>query len=320
MRLSLDFFNDLHVLVIGDVMIDQYMNGNVFRKSPEADIPVLENVTLLKKLGGAANVAKNIFHLGAKASLLSVCGDDNNQEHLLSLLKKYQISAYLIKDSDRQTTIKTRVFADKTQLVRVDQEDKQELSEKINNQLLESFENILKKEQIDILLLQDYNKGVLGKQNISKLIKMAKSKGIFIAVDPKVDNFYEYKEVELFKPNLKELNTQFPNAPTEKGFNVVGAKILAEKVRSEIVAKTILVTLSEHGAMLLTETESYYKATKTIDVVDVCGAGDAVMAVTAMAMFKGIENDEILELCNETGRIVCEKTGVESIHISELNI
>ena len=320
MRLSLDFFKDLHVLVVGDVMIDQYMNGNVFRQSPEANIPVLENVSLLKKLGGAANVAKNIVHLGAKASLLSVTGNDSNYDHLVGLLNNQQIAAHLIKDPERQTTIKTRVFADKTQLVRVDQEDKHDLSEEKNKELLQKYQDILANEKIDILLLQDYNKGVLNKGNIETLIEIAKSKGVFVAVDPKIANFYAYKNVDLFKPNLKELMGQFPNENLSGDFNVALVKKLAEIVRSEIVAKTILVTLSEHGAMIMDKKESYYKAAKTIEVVDVCGAGDAVIAVCAMTMQKGLSKEEILELCNETGRIVCEKTGVESIHISELNI
>ncbi len=318
MQVDMAIFSDLHILILGDVMIDQYMHGNVYRQSPEADIPVLEDVRTEKKLGGAANVAKNIHHLGAKASLLSVCGEDSHQDTLQTLLKQHQIEAHIIADSTRQTTVKTRVFADKNQLIRVDQEDKHAISEEINHQLLQRFEAIIEQSKIDILILQDYNKGVLHQKNIGAIIQRAQSKEIFIAVDPKVQHFYEYEGVDLFKPNMKELFQQFPSEAIQNSFDLSVVKKLAKKVQTQIASKTILVTLSEHGAMLCTESESYYKAAKSIEVVDVCGAGDAVIAVIAMAMYKGIESEELLDLCNETGRIVCEKTGVASIHISEL--
>ena len=318
MKLTKDTFSDLHVLVIGDVMIDQYLHGQVFRKSPEADIPVLENVLTEKKLGGAANVAKNLVALGAKATLLSVCGDDHNQILLGQLLEQEGINSRLISDPSRKTTVKTRVFSDRQQIVRVDEEDQHDIGEYINESLIGYLEEIIRAAKIDVIILQDYNKGVLCQKNIRRIISIAKEAEIFIAVDPKNKNIVEYRSVDLFKPNLNELANHYPNLSLQEDFQLNVVTKMAEALREEIAARTILVTLSDHGAMILTDKDSYYKDAEIIDIVDVCGAGDAVIAICAMLLLKGINGDELLTYCNQTGRIVCQKTGVAPIHINDL--
>ena len=318
MKLDKTIFNGINVLVIGDVMIDQYMQGLVRRKSPEADIPVLEDVSIRSELGGAANVAHNIKLLGANPSILSVIGQDIPGQKIENMLAFKEIESYLIPDPSRQTTVKTRVYKGKEQLIRVDRENKHDLHPGIDLIFMDKLKSILLSNSVDIIILQDYNKGVLHQNNISAIINLAKEHKIFISVDPKVNNFDLYRDIDLFKPNLNELMTNLDNQEIsdmkiEEILSIVNIK------KTIIAATTFLLTLSDRGAMILDKEGSCYKNALPLDIVDVCGAGDAVISIATLGQFKGIGKEKILQLCIETGKIVCEKTGVSGISIDELN-
>ncbi len=307
-----------NILVIGDVMVDQYMKGVVRRKSPEADIPVLDQVTTIMEPGGAANVSLNAIILGSKATLIGVIGNDEKGLKLQSILEEKSISTEFIKDNTRPTTVKTRVFDGNKQLIRIDDESTIDCSEEIQKELIQKVKEIVNKEKFDIAILQDYNKGVLTKNTISKIIAILKSKNIFIAVDPKKKNFECYMDVNLFKPNMNEmLFWAKMDAKTEFDKNFI--EKIGKNLRSEIASTTLLVTLSEHGAMYFSKKASYYKEAIPMEVVDVCGAGDAVILVAAMADFQNLNPSEVLEYCVKTGKIVCGKVGVSGITSVELH-
>ena len=318
MTLDKSIFNDINVLVIGDVMIDQYMQGQVHRKSPEADIPVLENVSIRSELGGAANVANNIKLLGAKPCVLSVIGQDIPGQKIENMLELNGIERFLIPDPSRQTTVKTRVYNGKEQLIRVDRENKHDLRTNINLIFMDRLSSILKAQKIDIIILQDYNKGVLNENNIEPIIKLAKAHKVFISVDPKVRNFNLYKHVDLFKPNLNELMTNL-NKQSISGLEIDEIESLVSAKKAMIAATTFLLTLSDRGAMILDNEGSMHMNALPLRLVDVCGAGDAVISIATLCQFKGFKKEKILQLCIETGKIVCEKTGVSGISIDELN-
>lgn len=319
MQITKDLFKDIRVLVIGDVMIDQYMFGEVFRNSPESPlIPVLENVKLESKLGGASNVACNIKLLGAQVELLTISGEDNNSLKLNALLNDNNIPTHIIADSSRPTTVKTRVFKGLEQLIRVDQESTQDISEEIANLLIKKLTKILQSKKIDILILQDYNKGIFTEYSIHEIIKVAHEYNLYISVDPKHNNFLAYKNVNLFKPNLNELLHQFENTKNISSTSKDEIENYSKKIIDIISCKTFLVTLSDKGAMILQDRESIYQQVNKIDIVDVCGAGDAVISVATLLDFLNFPPHEILNYSNKTGRIVCQKTGVAGISVEEL--
>ena len=309
---------EFNILVIGDVMIDQYMKGVVKRRSPEADIPVLEEVRTISEPGGAANVAMNASLLGSKVTLVGVTGEDQGAKKLRKILSEKSIRAEFITDTTRPTTVKTRVFNGPNQVVRVDEESTDDCSSYITKLLEARIKEVISKEKYDIAILQDYNKGVFHKENISNIVQILKSNGIFIAVDPKKKNFNYFSGVDLFKPNLSEMLHWMGRSTSDK-FDLHEVKKLAKALYDEIACTTLLVTLSEHGALLLQGDTSVYKKSIPLDVVDVCGAGDAVITVGSMAKFQNLTNEIILEYCVKTGRIVCEKVGVNGITSAELH-
>jgi len=316
MQLSKEIFKSKKVLIVGDVMIDQYMMGTVYRNSPEADIPVLEDVKINAEPGGAANVAINIKNLKAQAEIISVTGDDTESETLKSKLVEQGIKTHFLKDPGRKTTVKTRVFRDNQQLIRVDREDKKPLEDQINKLFLDEIEFLLNSEEFDIMILQDYNKGVLHKKNISTIINLARAKNLFIAVDPKFENFNQFQNVDLFKPNLVELLSGY--GAEESFSNIEQIRDIASDVRKSLNSVHLLVTLSEKGALLLNSKNSTHLPAEKVEIVDVCGAGDAVIAISSLALESGMSPNDTLRLCIQTGKIVCSKTGVAGASIEEL--
>ncbi|HKK78000.1 MAG TPA: PfkB family carbohydrate kinase, partial [Phaeodactylibacter sp.] len=204
-------FEQQNILVVGDVMIDRYLEGQVDRISPEAPVPVVRMQQQSSRLGGAANVALNLKALGATPYLCSVTGQDEAGTELMSLLPNHQLSTKgLYTSQERCTTVKTRIIAGAQQMLRVDREDTQELSAKENEALLKRIVELLETKSIHAILFQDYNKGVLSYHLIREVILEAIKRDIPTAVDPKFDNFWAYKRVSLFKPNLKEIKAQLP--------------------------------------------------------------------------------------------------------------
>ena len=306
-------FNQMNVLIIGDVMIDGYVWGKVDRISPEAPVPVLSVAKKEDRLGGAANVALNIQSMGAKPILCSVIGDDENGKKFIALLNDLNISAEgILQSKDRITTLKTRVIKDQQHLLRIDEEIDQPLNLQEENNFIENVKNIIASHKIDVIIFQDYDKGVLTNHNIEKLISIAQNAGIKTVVDPKKRNFLTYKNVGLFKPNLKELKDglkiEFNHLSDDQ---LVAA---SKELKNKINANAVLITLSEHGVFLM-DSENNYKIPAHIrNISDVSGAGDTVISVAALCYAGEMPNEKIAAIANLAGGLVCEKVGVVPIN------
>ncbi len=302
------------VLVVGDVMIDTYYTGSVNRVSPEAPVPVLDLDTITHKLGGAANVASNISALGAKAMLLSVTGNDATAQQLQALLTQQNITAHLIVDESRCTTQKTRYIAQQNQLLRVDNETKTELVPAIENELIARFLTILTTSTIDAVIIEDYNKGVLTPKVINELINACAANKIKVFVDPKKDNFFEYKNVTVFKPNLKEIVAALQLKTTDEET----IKKVATDLRAQLNSQLVMVTLADKGILIASAENTGIIPAKKRSVADVSGAGDTVIAATALCSLQNLSWYETATLSNLAGGVVCEKMGVVTISSQEL--
>ena len=298
-------------------MLDSYLFGTVDRISPEAPVPVVDFTSKKIKLGGAANVATNIKNLGGTPILCSVIGNDKKGDIFISLLKDMKIiTDYIYQSENRITTDKTRIIGNNHQMIRIDEEITSDLDDD-QEKFISIICNALEYEEIDCVLFQDYDKGVINENLIKKIIKKSKSLNIPIAVDPKKKNFSYYNNINLFKPNFKEFKEGLNLKITDKNQLLKkGSEILHHKG-----IETVFITLSEDGIFL-----SYKKNENIIskiipgtprDVVDVSGAGDTVISVATM-LFNDIDIEEIAKISNIAGGIACEDVGVVSINKEEL--
>jgi rfaE bifunctional protein kinase chain/domain len=307
----------LNVLIIGDVMIDFYLFGDVHRISPEAPVPVVEITEKQHRLGGAANVALNIRTLGARPILLSVVGKDSTGNRLIEMLKKEGIKPSIARFEGRVTSLKTRLFHKDKQVVRFDEEDVDYLNPAQEQVMINRFLKILSGDKIDIIILQDYNKGLLTQSFIKQILLHATKKGIPVAVDPKGKNFFEYQNVDLFKPNLIE----FSNAVGSRldGKCEVSLRKAAEKLRKRNRFKNLMVTLGNKGIFCFGQDgNSFIVAAKKIKAADVSGAGDTVISIATLAFAKRYSLKEIARLANKGAAAVCKKVGVATVTSKEL--
>jgi len=308
-------FNSLKVLVIGDVMIDSYLWGKVDRISPEAPVPVVNLKKTEKRLGGAANVAVNVKSLGAKPILCTVIGNDEEGKGLVSLLEE---SGYptegLVFSSKRKTTVKHRIIAGSQQLLRLDSEDDHELLEEDNVALIKRAKTLL--EKVDVLIFEDYDKGVLSSENIEKIIVEAKKLKVPVVVDPKKRNFLAYKNVDLFKPNLKELKEGLNIQCDPTRFDDLRQAV--NKLGQKLNQKYALITLSEHGAYLASDENEVYIPAHKRNISDVSGAGDTVISVASLCLALKLPMEQIVQLSNLAGGLVCEYVGVVPIEKTKL--
>jgi len=302
-------FEGMKVLIIGDVMVDSYMFGKVDRISPEAPVPVVSVTHKEDRLGGAANVAINIQALGAKPYLCSVIGDDTEGHLFLKLMKGLHMSPDgIVKVKSRITTVKTRVIGNNHQLLRVDEEQSDDISADESGLLADAFKNLVEKEKIDVIIFEDYDKGVLYPELIERILDMASRKSIPVAVDPKKKNFSAYHHVALFKPNLQELKTGLKTDIDRLSKESLDAA--AERYRKEKNIDRMMVTLSEAGVYIADENQSLIVPAHVRNISDVSGAGDTVISVAALCMAAGATSAEIASLSNLAGGLVCEKIGV----------
>ena len=298
-------------------MIDAYTLGKVNRVSPEAPVPIVSLEKQEERLGGAANVALNLQALGATPLLCSVVGNDRHGKRLCELMAEQNMSVNgIVKSDDRVTTVKTRVIGNNQHLLRIDAEDTHSLTLQEEAPFIAAVKQMLQTEQIDALIFEDYNKGVLSVKVIESLIAEAKAKGIPTTVDPKKTNFLAYKGVTLFKPNLKELkegvgvSCSFANRPD---FDRAIA-ILEQELQNDIT----FVTLSENGVYIKKESAEKHVPAHIRSILDVSGAGDTVISVATLCLAAGCSIETIAELSNLAGGLVCEKSGVVSISPGEL--
>ena len=310
----LDDLKNLRVLVIGDVMLDRYLRGTADRQSPEADVAILDHETTTTKLGGAANVAMNYRTLTSNVSLLSVCGQDTPADECRELLEDANIEHFLIPDEHRPTTVKTRIITKEKHLLRVDFETTVEVSGEILSALNLQLEAVMNSRRPNLIVIQDYNKGLLTKEFINSIIKKAKANNIFIAVDPKITNFWEYKDVSFFKPNLRETEIALNRELESDQDFLDAARILRDKLPADMVA----LTLSERGILLFDGKNESHREVLPVNIVDVCGAGDAVLVITSLMAYKGYSMDEIGDIGNLVGAQVCQISGVGLIDTSVL--
>jgi len=305
----------LKVLVIGDVMVDSYIWGKVSRISPEAPVPVVLAEKKEKRLGGAANVALNVQALGATPIPCAIVGDDINGEFFLNRLKERGIpSKGVITSRERETTVKERVLSGSHQLLRVDSESDKEMSHIEQKAMLAHIKNLLP--ESDVVIFQDYDKGVINKTIIAETIKSANELNIPTVVDPKKRNFLDYKGTTLFKPNLKELREgmEIDVNPEDMDSIKAGAQALQDALECQMV----MVTLSEHGVYIKDNGESHLIPAHVRQISDVSGAGDTVISVVACGLAAGLEAHKTAALANLAGGLVCEHVGVVPIDKSDL--
>ena len=304
-------FKQKRILVIGDVMIDAYLRGNVNRVSPEAPVPIVSLQKEEDRLGGAANVAINLVAMGASAIICSVIGKDKSGDKMVELLKENNISSEgLIFSSNRQTTVKTRIIGNNQHLLRVDSEQTDDINKIEEEQLISKVESILKGE-IDAIIFEDYNKGVLTENTIQRIIALANAKGIYTTVDPKNKNFFAYKNVSLFKPNLKELKEGVGMNFSFSDKDQFEKAVL--KLEEKLENKVSFITLSEHGVFIKDNNSQHYISAHIRNIADVSGAGDTVISLATLCLTAGLSIKEIAEVANLAGGLVCEKSGVVSI-------
>lgn len=303
-------FNGIKALVIGDVMIDAYSIGVVERMSPEAPVPVVNVKRRSNRLGGAANVALNLKALGATPIVCSVVGEDAHAALLLQLMQEHGLDTRgIIQSSERITTVKHRVLNGDKQMIRIDEEDTHELSQAEYDGFYEAIRELTNRMEFDIIILQDYNKGVLSKTLIQSVLKMAHDKDIPVAVDPKRQNFLAYQGVTLFKPNAKELR----EGMGMKAETLDELKEAAMKLQEQLHCQNLMVTLSQQGAMILSQNDFYHVAACPRHIVDVSGAGDTVLSVAALCTALKMDPKTTVTLSNIAGGLVCEQVGVVPI-------
>lgn len=307
--LILQKFENQHIVIVGDVMIDRYLTGSVSRISPEAPVPVVFHRNTEDRLGGAANVALNVQALGGIPLLCSVAGNDADGDGLRNtILPANNISsAGIITTEDRKTTVKTRVLGNNQQMLRIDSEDLHDLNEQDSARLLATVREMLEKHPVQAIILQDYNKGVLTAALIGQLIELGHKKGVFIAVDPKKSNFFAYKGVDLFKPNLKEVRESLP-FPVE--VNLESLKKAGIYLQENLKNKYTMLTLSEKGLFLQDEASGMLYPTIPRTISDVSGAGDTVISIATMGLAANLDLATVAMLSNLAGGQVCEFPGV----------
>lgn len=310
-------FNNLNVLIIGDVMVDNYVWGKVTRLSPEAPVPIVAVEKKEKRLGGAANVALNVQALGANPILCSVIGADSEGLAFLELMKKQKLSQKgILKSRQRPTTIKTRIIGNHHQLVRVDEESEEDISPNETQNLLTLINYIIHHDKIDVIIFEDYNKGLLTPKLIQKVVEFSKQKSIPICVDPKKKHFHAYKSVTLFKPNLKELKEGLKLDADELSIQELQKVVSQYRVKQKI--NTILVTLAERGMLINTKTDKIHVPAHIRKIADVSGAGDTVISVAALCEAMRCDPFLIVSLANLAGGLVCEEVGVVPINKNRL--
>ncbi|MBQ1408634.1 MAG: bifunctional hydroxymethylpyrimidine kinase/phosphomethylpyrimidine kinase [Bacteroidales bacterium] len=313
------------VMIVGDVMIDSYMWGKVTRISPEAPVPVVAVTKREKRLGGAANVALNIEAMGAIPIICSVLGDDDSSKDFQQIMYDANMDRRGIVTSDnRMTTVKSRVIGNSMHIVRVDEESTHSLSAIEEDNLLDRINRAVKTMHIDAIIFQDYDKGCITQRIIDEVTALARRKKILTTVDPKHRNFSTFKNVSLFKPNLKELreglNIEIDDSSEETLMRdlLEASKLLHERQNIDIV----LTTLSSRGMYACDfrsgEPNAILVPSCAHSVSDVSGAGDTVISVITLALAAGMSLDEAVRCANLAGGIVCEQVGVVPINPDRL--
>lgn len=317
MQSLFDQFNSLTILIIGDVMIDTYIWGNVDRISPEAPVPIVSITKKESRLGGAANVALNVQALGATPLICSVIGDDLEGIEFQKLLADQNLSEEgILHIQDRPTTVKTRVIGHHQQMVRIDAETDKSISPKETSLVFEKIKHIIENKTIDAIIFEDYDKGLITQELIQRTVELATQREIITVVDPKKRNFLHYKNVTLFKPNLKELREGLKvDIDPKLSYELEHAVDVLQK---RLNAQMVMVTLSELGVYISSNQGKKIMPAHIRDIADVSGAGDTVVATATLCLAAGLDAFKTVAIANLAGGLVCEHVGVVPIEKNQL--
>ncbi|MDC3024160.1 D-glycero-beta-D-manno-heptose-7-phosphate kinase [Alphaproteobacteria bacterium] len=309
----IELFKKTKVLLIGDIMLDRYVFGRINRISPEAPVPVFLTKNFKEVLGGSGNVLNNLISLGAKTSFLSLVGKDENGNKIKTILKKLNFKDFtLMVDSLRKTTVKTRYISNSQQIIRVDEEDSVKILQKIENELIKKIEKLIKNK--DIIVISDYNKGLITKRICEYIIKSGNALKIPVIIDPKNKDFSIYKNSTLVTPNSLEAS----NISHMKINNNHDTERCGKIIMKKYNIKNVLITRGDKGLSLISKKDCYHSPTISKEVYDVSGAGDTVLAVIASCIPNNIEVAKALTLANKAAGRVIAKIGTSPISLKEL--
>lgn len=302
-----------HILVVGDVMLDNYYVGDVRRISPEAPVPVFRKHSERSVLGGAANVAANLVAANQQVTMMSMVGDDADGETLMSRFAEKEVATDLVTKLKRSTTIKTRFLADNNQqILRLDVEDTTPISKTECKKMLQQLEQYIK--QFDLILMSDYLKGLMTQEFTQSVIKLAKNSYIPVVIDVKDPKYGKYYGATLLKPNLNELRA-LTGKKAETKNEIVEA---AEELRFRSNCKYVLATLGAKGMVLIGDGEPYFVKSLAREVFDVSGAGDTTIAYLATCMANGMPIREAVDIANYAAGIQVGKVGTSSVYWQEV--
>ena len=313
---------NLSALVVGDVMLDSYLFGTVERMSPEAPVPVVLMSGRDERAGGAANVARNVQALGAKVHIATVIGNDSAGDRLQDLFQASSMGdSVFLYEEGRITTIKTRIIRDNEHMLRVDEETDKTISNKTAKKLIEACLKILTNSMIDVVIFEDYDKGVLTPGIIKSLTDEAKKRGIPVTVDPKLKGFFNYPGVDLFKPNIQELREGLQSDIDLP----MGLPDALNELHNKLSPKISITTLGSHGMWVHCPegekndaTNHHHIKSRPSKVIDVSGAGDTVIATASLMLAAGATPLQIAEVANIAAGQVCEHSGVVTVDLEKL--
>ena len=315
---SIDFdklfeqFSSIKTGVIGDVMLDTYWWGHVDRISPEAPVPVVALDKKEYRIGGAGNVALNLASLGARVSVLSMIGQDDDGRILKKMFEASGINTdFLSPSGSRITTNKSRIISRNQQMMRLDAEITKDLDARDENKLLELVERYLVDEKPQVIIFEDYNKGVLTERVIKTVIALCKKYGVISAVDPKRKNFFTYTGVDIFKPNLKEVKDGLNLITDDISLSIL--EDIHRQLQNKLQHSISFITLSEKGVFYQQNKSARIIPSHLRNISDVSGAGDTVIAVASLLYAATKDIDLMAEVANIAGGIVCEEVGTVAI-------
>jgi rfaE bifunctional protein kinase chain/domain len=310
-------FSKMKVAVIGDVMLDTYWWGNVERISPEAPVPVVAVSKREKRIGGAGNVALNVQALGASVALLTILGDDEDGMQLKHLLQEKNIDTrYILESKKRITTNKIRIISRNQHMMRLDAEIIHDIDEPDEEKLQNQIEKFIATEKPDVVIFEDYNKGILTKTIIANTISFCRKNNVTTAVDPKRKNFFCYQNATLFKPNLNEAITGLNLLPEEVSEDLLSN--IHAQLKGQLDHSISLITLSEKGIFYQENNNRKILPSHRRNIADVSGAGDTVIAVASLAYAATKDIDLAAKIANIAGGIVCEEVGTVAIQKQKL--
>ena len=305
-------FTEQKVAVVGDVMLDSYVWGNVERISPEAPVPIVSIDSKENRIGGAGNVALNTVAMGAKTTVFSVIGKDEDGKSLVSLFNDHHIdSRFLVSSNERITTSKTRIISRNQQMMRLDSELTKDITDEEAILLVDSFKKYLLAEKPSVVVLEDYNKGVLTENVISQIVALCNENNIITTVDPKRKNFFSYKGVTLFKPNLKEVKDALNVLLDDVSMSFL--QYVHEQLHQTLQHSISLITLSEKGIFYQQDQQSQILPGHIRNIADVSGAGDTVIAVASLVFTATMDVALAASVANLAGGLVCEEVGTVAI-------